>query len=1215
MSSTKARRVSGTAEDSLLTCVRAMAIEIAAINRHKARIGVAAIGATMAFVLVCSAWGQHLDNAKTGALNSGHSWADQEAEEMVALSPDKIIELLRREPGLLLVAKKVLVTKAYEQGRLLDPADLTDEALFGLLRVDYHITVLITREIEDRGYIRPKPTQEEIQRQEEVRMALGLQYIPAPVTTTQAAGQGSQSRRSENQEDAYWSKHEDDMQRYVPRNAVIPSSPAPNQSTPSAPSLDQTQLQRRLQANSIPDYGNFPNMVPGDAGGLSMPSITPDQLPALLSTSSSSTSEGGSEKDSAEGQDGAAGMSMARGLASGNLAAAGALGNLFGGSPLGQGDALSAGVGLGTPGASANETRSLAPATPYAPNHAAARNEPPQQLRRRPNPYADVPSLYDMYAQYSRTPPSLQRFGEDVFINGTSNVDALPMDLPVGPDYVVGTGDFLNIDLSGGVAQRLRRTVDRQGRLSLPEVGIVPVAGHTLGEVQHLLQTVLRTQFRDVEADISIARVRTVRIYVVGDVQRPGGYDISSLSTPLNALYTAGGPTSRGSMRIVKHYRGKELLQTVDLYDLLLHGIRGNLERLESGDTILVPPLGAEVTVEGMVRRPSIYELNGEKSLSEVLELAGGVLPSGTLRNVDVERVEAHESRTMLRVNIPETNNQATVTQALDAFQIQDGDKIKISPIVPYADKTVYLDGHVLRPGKYAYKDGMELTQLIVSYKDLLPEPSKQHAEIIRLGSPDFTPTVLAFNLDDVLSGKQNLALKPFDTVRIFGRYDFEDPPIVSISGEVRDPGDHLTNGTVHLRDAIYLAGGITPSAEVDDVQVFRQTEDRKLKVLSVNLEKALSGDSKHDILLAPKDRVIVHRNLTKYDPATVVIQGEVARPGKYPLGEDMSAADLVRLAGGLKRGAYGQEADLTRYLVEGDTHVVGEHKSVQIARALEGNPDTDVRLRDGDVLTIRQVTGWNDIGATITVKGEVAHPGNYGIQEGERLSSILLRAGGLRSDAYVYGAVYERVQARELEEESRADLIRNVQAESAELKMVPETGDPDEKIARSAAALQWQTTLDKLQNIPPHGRLVVRISSDIKKWANTPADIEVRAGDAIFIPKRPNMVMVTGAVYNQTAVTYRPGKDGSWYLSQAGGPTTMSSRKSIFVIRADGSVVSNSGRPWISGGVGSAALRPGDTIVVPERPYIPSAKWRNTLQAAQLATAVGIAIQVARGF
>src|SRR5207247_1511010 len=163
------------------------------------------------------------------------------------------------------------------------------------------------------------------------------------------------------------------------------------------------------------------------------------------------------------------------------------------------------------------------------------------------------------------------------------------------------------------VSQRLHRVVDREGRLSLPEIGSVQVSGHTLGDVQRIVQTSLRSQFRELEADLSLERLRTVRVYVVGDVQRPGAYDVSSLSTPLNGLYEAGGPTSKGSMRTLKHYRGNQLVENVDLYDLLLHGVHSGMQRLESGDTILIPPIGQEITLEGMVRRPAIYELAGEK--------------------------------------------------------------------------------------------------------------------------------------------------------------------------------------------------------------------------------------------------------------------------------------------------------------------------------------------------------------------------------------------------------------------------------------------------------------------------------------------------------------------------------------------------------------------------------------------------------------------------
>src|SRR5205085_2946240 len=141
---------------------------------------------------------------------------------------------------------------------------------------------------------------------------------------------------------------------------------------------------------------------------------------------------------------------------------------------------------------------------------------------------------------------------------------------------------------------------------------------HTMAQVQQIVQTALRHQFRGVRADVSLSRVRTVRVYVVGDVMRPGAYDISSLSTPLNALFAAGGPTARGSLRILKHFRGTQLVQTVDMYDLLLHGVKTDLQRLENGDTVQVPPIGPQITVEGMVRRPAIYELKDEKNLASV---------------------------------------------------------------------------------------------------------------------------------------------------------------------------------------------------------------------------------------------------------------------------------------------------------------------------------------------------------------------------------------------------------------------------------------------------------------------------------------------------------------------------------------------------------------------------------------------------------------------
>jgi protein involved in polysaccharide export with SLBB domain len=281
----------------------------------------------------------------------------------------------------------------------------------------------------------------------------------------------------------------------------------------------------------------------------------------------------------------------------------------------------------------------------------------------------------------------------------------------------------------------------------------------------------------------------------------------------------------------------------------------------------------------------------------------------------------------------------------------------------------------------------------------------------------------------------------------------------------------------------------------------------------------------------------------------------------------------------------------------------------VPLAQAMAGAPDTDVLLHDGDVLTIRQLPGWNDIGATIEVKGEVVHPGTYGIEVGERLSDVLARAGGLLGDAYPYGAILERVQIREMQEKSREELIRTVQAEGTSLK-----SQIDEPAAKEASVLQWRDTLAKLQSTPPVGRLVIHISSNIKQWANTSADVQLRSGDTVYIPKKPNFVMVDGAVYNQTAIAYKGNRIAGWYLQQAGGPTNMGDKKGIFVLRADGTVVGGKGGMF-TGGALDAALQPGDMIVVPDKAYGGGFKWKQTLQIAQLVSAVGIAVQVARSF
>jgi len=865
-----------------------------------------------------------------------------------------------------------------------------------------------------------------------------------------------------------------------------------------------------------------------------------------------------------------------------------------------------------------------------------------------PSPYADIPSLYDLYVQAPSTERPPQRFGTEVFRDGLRDPRSIPMDLPVGPDYVVGPGDSLTIDLWGGISTKLVRIVDRQGRVTLPEAGPVLVSGRSLAEVQQAVQRAMDTQYRDTSTDVSVSRLRTIRIYVVGEVEEPGAYDISSLSTALNALVGAGGVTPRGSLRALKHMRGKQDLEEIDAYDLLLHGVSPDAKKLENGDTLLVPPVGPQVTVTGMVRRPAIYELNGESSVEDVLELAGGILPAAALRHVEVQRLEAHEKHTMLSLDLS-TDNSAPAQLA--SFKVQDGDEIHIFPIAQYNQDAIYLQGHVLRPGRYSYHPQMKLSDLIASYKDILPEPAAHYGEIIRLNPPDFHPSVVSFDLaaamaDPTAAYKDILPepaahygeiirlnppdfhpsvvsfdlaaamadptaapqLQPLDTVRIFSRFDFEPAPTVFVAGEVRSPGNYRTSGQASLRDAVFLAGGLKPDAALDTAQLFRINPDGSSKIFSINLGSALNGSIGDNILLQPRDRLLIHKNTSRVEPSTIEITGEVAKPGRYPYTENMRAEDLIRAAGGLKPSADTATADLTRYAASGGT---SQHLRISLASLSNGNASEDVQLHSGDVLAIRRVPGWNDIGAAVKVNGEVMYPSTYGIRPGERLSSVLERAGGYTSQAYPYGAVLMRREVREMEVRNQNELINRMKAERAQLKALPD-GTADEKNAKMNAIAQTDSTITQLSTNPPIGRVVIHIQSDINKWKNTAADVALRDGDVLVVPKKANVVTVNGQVFNPTAISAQSGRSAKWYLSQAGGLTPIADKKAVFVIRADGSVLSakNNGGGWFSGDPMSATLRPGDEIVVPEKtPKIGGPNWALIMQSAQLAASVALAV------
>src|SRR5580704_10279556 len=416
--------------------------------------------ASLCVVLGCSGlvWGQQqrLPYTPSTAIGQASSRAEQEAEQMVSLSADKITQILQDEAGLLLQVKKALVRKAFEQGRILDPNDLTDEALFRLIREDQNVRVIATREIEDRAYIRAKPTREELAKNLPCREPLlvskdgKLPDEPDPKTL-----------QGRSQEQLYWAKHDSDLDcyltQYLPGGTArslyeqqensaspqsLPASQYPQQTNPQP----QSPLQQNPPTQSVPPSSDYRRQLEltqtqsDDYFGMDrdesqMASIQPDQLPSLLSASQTSlpSSRKGTNGGGSDLTGSGTGKALSPSLESSDNSVLGSLMSRQNTEP-----------GFGAQEARLENQRRLQPSY--------TQPKLPQQprLRHRPNPYADIPSLYDLYAQYSRQSPKLERFGADVFRNGSGNLDQLPMDLPAGPDYVVGPGDGLTINLSGG---------------------------------------------------------------------------------------------------------------------------------------------------------------------------------------------------------------------------------------------------------------------------------------------------------------------------------------------------------------------------------------------------------------------------------------------------------------------------------------------------------------------------------------------------------------------------------------------------------------------------------------------------------------------------------------------------------------------------------------------------------------------------------------------
>ena len=417
----------------------------------------------------------------------------------------------------------------------------------------------------------------------------------------------------------------------------------------------------------------------------------------------------------------------------------------------------------------------------------------------------------------------LRQYGYAMFASNVSTFAPVD-DIPVGPDYVLGPGDDLTINVWGAVDSTLIRTVDRNGRIVLPKVGDLRIWGLTFTQADRLIRDELGRYFRGFQASVTMGRLRTVSVHVVGEVCQPGVYTLSSLSTVTNALYSAGGPTKLGSLREVRLLRGNVQVAKLDLYDFLQRGDRTRDYRLESGDTIFVPTVGDVVAVAGEVKRPAIYEITSGTRLADVVALAGGVTPTSYLKRVQVVRALPDAERVTLDVDLASHYLRG---EEPGNPPINAGDLVLIHRSDPRVYNIVKVEGAVRYPGAYELKPMMRISQLLQPDR-LLPEAYVERVEVARR-RPDLSMEIVSVDLKKAWSGdaSQDLLLKALDEITV--RTELKSARTVTLTGEVVRPGVYTIAEGERLSSLLARAGGFTERAFLKG-SVFTRASLRKVE-------------------------------------------------------------------------------------------------------------------------------------------------------------------------------------------------------------------------------------------------------------------------------------------------------------------------------------------------------------------------------------------------
>jgi len=714
---------------------------------------------------------------------------------------------------------------------------------------------------------------------------------------------------------------------------------------------------------------------------------------------------------------------------------------------------------------------------------------------------ADV-NLRDFNVSVMRLPllmrgnEALKPYGYDFFSGDTSFTPG--NNVPVPAEYAVGPGDSIEVQLIGNTKGRYTLVVDREGRLKFPEIGPVTVGGMRFDAMRTMLEKRVNEQMIGTQVSIGIGKLRSIIVYIVGEAQRPGSYVVSGLSTITNAVYASGGVKRIGSLRNIELKRAGYTVSKLDLYDFLLKGDTRADVRLQPGDVIRVPPVGATVGLSGEVLRPAIYELKNETSAAEVLKLAGGLTPKADGGLATLERISEQRKMVTLSVNLTDRAGQSRPLQA--------GDMLRVPAIRPVLEESVTLAGNVYRQGGFQFTAGMRLSDVIPSMDELMPNSDRRYLLIRRESPPDRRISVFSADLELALAKPASAA-------------NFELSP----------------------RDKIFV----------------------------------FDLESGRDRIIMPLMRELKMQSQIDEPTREVTVAGKIKVPGTYPFESGMRVTDLLRAGGSLDEAAYGAKAELTRYVVVNGEKRTAELQEIDLRAALDGDAKANVPLQPFDNLMIKELPLWQTQ-EVVEIRGEVRFPGRYTIARGETFRSVLKRSGGLTDFAFAGGSVFTRKELQERERKQLDTLATRLQNDLTQLSLVA----AKESQSTSEALAIGQSLLANLRSSQAIGRLVIDVEKSASAEPGSELDIVLKDGDRLLVPRVSQEVTVIGEVQSATSHLYRRDLTRGDYISMSGGYTPRAAADGVYVVRADGSVVTGSGRAWFLGG--GVEIQPGDTIVIP---------------------------------